>query len=118
MTMPWFKRSDGYTVLVPDWEDTIERLLREGWVEVPAPAPAREPERAATPQGALTPPPAARAVLENSDDTPPPAPKRVPARKAPVRATAKVQGRKKGSPQTARERATRIQPGWNKSGGE
>ena len=36
--MPWFKRGDGLPVLVPDYmTDTIARVRRDGWVEVPDP---------------------------------------------------------------------------------
>lgn len=110
--MPWFRRADGYEIKVPDreFEDTVERLRREGWTEIPDPASV--PASAAVPApDLLTPPESERAALpQTTPDTIPdtrPEPASEPAqpvtrpvtRPVLIRATAKVGGRKKGSGQ-------------------
>jgi hypothetical protein len=115
--MPWFKRSDGQLFRVLDqYDDLIARLRQEGWQEladpVAADAPAPEPETpsAATPAGAVTPPPSARAVQSETTPEPESTPASEPAqpvkRPVTIRATAKKPGPKKQSP---RSHATRIQ---------
>lgn len=48
--MPWFLRPAGTVgspdpVLVPEWmPDTLQRLRREGWAEIPDPRPQVRPE--------------------------------------------------------------------------
>jgi hypothetical protein len=112
--MPWFKRADGiWFRVLPQYQDLIESLRKDGWKEAedtdPPDAPAREPgiSSAAVPAPELlTPPTPERAVLP--EPTPEKTPEKTPPARPAIRATAKRPGPKPGQKRSPRSIATRI----------